>query len=610
MRQIFSEITLPNRYALLILLPVIALVASMAIEAGRQHDERLRTTGLIQRLNASTASNKVEAFISRIREDIDRVAMIPWERLHHEALQRRDSHRELLARNPAIIALSAGPSADTENLFVSRNTADYIGPPRGRTLTDDSLKDAEPSADPLFGRLRVSGGTEPTVLVYLQRDGVTPEYGRVELNLKFLSEVISGVKFGETGSAYLTDSEGLVIAHPDARYVLLPELAGPRREWVSHTNSGKRLARFVSFENIEAYGSAIRIAGTPWYLVVQQDAAEVDHQLVTALLKTGGVFLIGLVGAIFGGMAAARRIASPVLRLEKASAAIAGGDLGMRIDERRENGEFARLAGRFNSMASQLQSYTTSLEQKVAEKTAELERANRHKSEFLANMSHELRTPLNAVIGFSEALKAEYFGALNQKQKEYVKDINESGQHLLSLINDILDLSKIEAGKMELTASRFNMALAIDNALTFVRERALGHRIHLKADIAPEVGEVVADERKVKQILINLLSNAVKFSHPDGWVAVTAARDKNAVMVSVQDAGVGIANEDQAAIFDEFRQVGGEGSAKAEGTGLGLSLAKRFVELHGGRIEVVSEVGKGSTFSFWIPDGVKDAAQV
>jgi len=255
-------------------------------------------------------------------------------------------------------------------------------------------------------------------------------------------------------------------------------------------------------------------------------------------------------------------------------------------------------------MADQLQSYTTSLEQKVSEKTAQLELANRHKSEFLANMSHELRTPLNAVIGFSDVLKEEYFGALNAKQGEYVKDINESGQHLLSLINDILDLSKIEAGHMDLDLAAFSVPMAIDNALVLVRERALRHQLQLRVQIAPEVSDIVADERKFKQILINLLTNAVKFSYPGGWVEVVAQHDTNGVMVTVKDSGMGVAAEDQAAIFEQFRQLKSDGSAKFEGTGLGLSLAKRLVELHGGRIWVESEPGKGAAFSFTLPDRV------
>jgi signal transduction histidine kinase/putative methionine-R-sulfoxide reductase with GAF domain len=236
----------------------------------------------------------------------------------------------------------------------------------------------------------------------------------------------------------------------------------------------------------------------------------------------------------------------------------------------------------------------------IADKSRQLEAASRHKSEFLANMSHELRTPLNAVIGFSEVLLQRMFGELNEKQDEYLKDIYASGQHLLSLINDILDLSKIEAGRMELAPAPFHLPTALENAVTLIRERAARHGIALKLDFDPGLGEVVGDERKVKQVLLNLLSNAVKFTPEGGRISLKAGRKDRLVEIAVTDTGIGIAPEDQATIFEEFRQVGSD-EKRREGTGLGLTLAKKFIELHGGRIWVESQLGRGSTFTFTLP---------
>jgi GAF domain-containing protein len=238
----------------------------------------------------------------------------------------------------------------------------------------------------------------------------------------------------------------------------------------------------------------------------------------------------------------------------------------------------------------------------IEEKNREIQAANRHKSEFLANMSHELRTPLNAIIGFSEVLQERMFGELNEKQAEYTDDILTSGRHLLSLINEILDLSKVEAGRMELELATFDLPLAIDNARTFVRERAAKHGINLDVTVDERLGDFVGDERKIKQILLNLLSNAVKFTPEGGRIGIKARQADGGVEISVSDTGIGIAPEDQAKIFEEFRQAGGDYAHKKEGTGLGLTLAKKFVELHGGRIWVESEVGKGSTFSFTLPE--------
>jgi signal transduction histidine kinase len=237
----------------------------------------------------------------------------------------------------------------------------------------------------------------------------------------------------------------------------------------------------------------------------------------------------------------------------------------------------------------------------IAEKSRLLEAASRHKSEFLANMSHELRTPLNAILGFSEVLAERMFGEVNEKQAEYLQDILSSGRHLLSLINDILDLSKVEAGRLELELGRFHLPTTLDNALILVRERATRHGITLTQHVDPGVGDIVADERKVKQVLLNLLSNAVKFTPEGGRVGITATAAADAITISVSDTGIGIAPEDQATIFEEFRQVGRDDARKQEGTGLGLTLAKKFVELHGGRIWVQSEVGNGATFTFTLP---------
>jgi signal transduction histidine kinase/ActR/RegA family two-component response regulator len=239
--------------------------------------------------------------------------------------------------------------------------------------------------------------------------------------------------------------------------------------------------------------------------------------------------------------------------------------------------------------------------QEIERKSRQLEVASRHKSEFLANMSHELRTPLNAIIGFSEVLTERLFGELNAKQAEYLEDILGSGRHLLSLINDILDLSKVEAGRMELELGTFSLDEALDNGLTMVRERASRHGITLTLDVDKAIGLIEADERKVKQVVFNLLSNAVKFTSDRGRVDVVARLVNSGVQVSVRDTGVGIAPEDKARIFEEFEQAESGVASSREGTGLGLALARRFVELHGGRLWVESQMGVGSTFTFTLP---------
>jgi signal transduction histidine kinase len=238
---------------------------------------------------------------------------------------------------------------------------------------------------------------------------------------------------------------------------------------------------------------------------------------------------------------------------------------------------------------------------RLEEQGAELATANRHKSEFLAAMSHELRTPLNAIIGYTELLEDE---AQDAHQDVFIPDLRKihlAATHLLSLINDILDLSKVEAGRMDLEVSTFPFTPMLESALSLVRERAGRNGITLSLEVDPAIRTVAADERKLKQVVVNLLTNAVKFTPAGGEVAITAHQSAAELTIAVRDTGIGIAPDDQAHIFEEFRQARHSSARTQEGTGLGLPLAKKFVELHGGRMWVESAPGAGSTFTFTLP---------
>ncbi len=288
-------------------------------------------------------------------------------------------------------------------------------------------------------------------------------------------------------------------------------------------------------------------------------------------------------------------LAVPMLRGDKV--------LGALVIRRRSTGTYppdmTELLQTFASQSA-LAIVNARLFRELQTKTRELEIASQHKSEFLASMSHELRTPLNAVIGFSEVLLDRMFGEINERQEEYLRDILSSGRHLLELINDILDLSKVEAGQMVLEPSTFEVGSALEWASALHRERAAAHAITVTSEVAEDVGTIEADERQFRQVVLNLVANAVKFTPDGGSVSIKAYREGTELNVTVTDTGIGVAPEDQERIFETFQQ-GRRGAPKEEGTGLGLTLCRRIVELFGGRMWLESTPGIGSTFGFSVP---------
>ena len=301
-----------------------------------------------------------------------------------------------------------------------------------------------------------------------------------------------------------------------------------------------------------------------------------------------GVAAGAIVLALLLGFVLSWSVIGPIQSIDTRLAAIASGDFSGHVNVTNRD-ELGALAANVNRMNDELQRLYKALET-----------TSQHKSDFLANMSHELRTPLNAIIGFSQVLREGMVGEVSKKQVEYLDDILSSGNHLLALINDVLDLSKVEAGQVELQIAPFSLQDSLERGVSMIREQATTEGVQVTLHRNGGVDVISGDERRIRQVIFNLLSNAVKFTPEGGQVDVGAKRVNGEMRVSVADSGPGIAAEDLNRIFEEFQQTEA-GAQQREGTGLGLALSKRFVEMHGGRIWCESEVGKGSTFEFTLP---------
>jgi signal transduction histidine kinase len=556
---------LPLLVALFIAVPILVLGEVSAADTRRQvQNEQLQ-------ISAATATRAADQM--RVRADNVglqlglasgvgdmRAAFDSQDRTQIADLVRRTRRlmpsevARLLAIDPAFKLVAADPAGGT----------------LGEKTTIDPdflirLRSTIPGEVPGYSALYQSGvaGNPATVatglaVIALNQDRFLPGYLIAELDLARVADWLGPVvAAGE--DVYVVDGKGRLIAHTGAAGIRLQDLSA---DPIVSAAVARQLAPTAGRDPITGAQRFMASQAVPqlgWYALALRSGAASDVEAALNQLLLSRVLLVAvlLVGA--------------VLMARTGNQVIAQRNLNVR------------------------------LVQEIRETSAQLEIASRHKSEFLANMSHELRTPLNAIIGFSDVLRQGMVGELSPKQTEYMDDVLVSARHLLSLINDILDLSKVEAGRMELDLSTFSVREAVDSGVTMVRERAGRGGVAVGATVAGDVDEIEADQRKVKQVLFNLLTNAVKFTPSGGHVDVAALRVDGEVRISVRDSGIGIAPEDQARVFEEFQQVSAAKRVSAEGTGLGLALARRFVELHGGRMWLESAPGAGSTFTFSIP---------
>jgi signal transduction histidine kinase len=437
-----------------------------------------------------------------------------------------------------------------------------------------------------------------------------------EVSLIYVSEnVVARLAHGETGYAYVVSRAGDLLAHPQVNLVLqrrnvthLEQVGGALSSAAAGSSSEGTLTRNLQGEQV--FSSYAAIADLDWVVFVERPAGEVYRPLWASIRRTAALLLVGLGMALLASLLVARRILRPLRTLRHGVERIGSGDLGVRL-EVKTGDELEMLADEFNRMSARVQEAHTGLEHKVAERTRELlelnqqlEEANRLKSQFLANVSHELRTPMNAIIGFTRLVMRKTEGQIPSLQHANLQKVLISADHLLHLINGLLDLSKIEAGRMDVASVRFELRELIHVVTATVEPLLKPDRVRFVAEIDPDLPPLHTDRDKLKQIVLNLLSNAVKFTD-EGVVKVTAWRAGDRLKIAVSDTGIGMPQEALDYIFEEFRQVDMSSTRRHGGTGLGLAIVRKLAHLLGGDVTAESELGKGSTFTVTVPLSVE-----
>ena len=598
---------LRHYFLISVILVAGGLVASGLLEIFFRYRESKEHLALLQQEAAAVAALKIERFI----QDIE-TAMKAAAKGEGVAPDFKFELKRLFYLAPAI-------------------TQATILDDRGRRLAQlsrlrvvSTAKDSDYSSSTAFQQARLgrsylgpvffARNSEPYLTIALpieQFKGEIVGALLAEVNLKYVWDVVSSIKAGSAGYAYVVARSGDLVAHPDIALVLqnrnIADLAQIRAAFGSAVETGK----FREAKNIhgkDVISSFALIPRLDWAVFIERPVEEVYETLYGSLLRTSTLLLIGLGVALLASGLVARRVLSPLKRLGEGVKRIGSGDLNYRVDLRTGD-EIESLADEFNKMAVGLQQAREELEQKVAHRTAELalvnqklDEASRHKSAFLASVSHEFRTPLNAIIGFAEVLLDPTLKVTEQERKQFLSDIFNSGKHLLKLINEVLDLSKIEAGRMDLQIEPASLHATLETVQKTMRPLADKRAIVMRFESDGEVGTLPMDVARIRQVLLNLLGNAIKFTPDSGAVWVRAARENGQARIEVGDTGPGIPDEDRQRIFLEFERLAANGKGdKSEGTGLGLALAKKFVELHGGKLWMESEMGQGSRFFFTLP---------
>jgi signal transduction histidine kinase len=584
------------------------LITSGAIELFLRYREGVQNIEVLQREFAHGAAFKIHHFVKEIEKTMRALA------------QTKDIMAPALSeayRYQLLKVLNAVPSV-TRVAALDGNGREQIELLRLGIVQSEELKD-RPSdqgfeqarrGESFYGPVYFVGQSEPYMRIAVPIEQFAGDIIGVltaEVNLKYIWEVISGIKIGRTGYAYVVSREGDLLAHTDISLVLqrrnLKELSQ-----VQAALAGAPVAFMPQLNLVgeKVFPTFALIPELGWVVLVEQPTGEVYALLYPSIFRTAALLLLGLGMAFVASLLIGRRVVRPVEVLREGAAQIGAGALDHRIDVRTGD-ELEGLAEEFNRMAAHLQESYTNLEQKVAQRTqqlgnlnARLEEASRLKSQFLANVNHELRTPLSGVLGYGRLLLRKTEGQIDEAQTENIHKLLNTTEHLLDSINSLLDLAKIEAGGMEFRAEPVKMDELINGATATIEPMLEDGDVQLIRDIAPGIPTLNTDQEKLRQIVLNLLSNAAKFTER-GEIKISTSQENGSLKLVVSDTGIGIEKGELEDIFEEFHRCDVPGTRKYGGSGLGLAIVKKFVNFLGGDVGVESEVGKGSVFTVTLP---------
>jgi len=588
------------------------LITSGLVELYFRFEENWQNLARLQHEITAGAVYKIEQFIAEIERAMRATTKNPEIAEKGLSSEYNLEMRRLLVIAPDVTELVAIDAEGRAQLALSRSTAATALV--GESHADSPIYRQVIHGTPYYGKVYFRSGAEPhmTLAIPIERyAGKIIGILRAEINLNRISDLVYNLKLGVSGSAYIVTRSGDLVAHPEIRLVLeRRSLASQEQVRMAFANASS-IMQATTAKNIRdrrVFASSAVISHLDWAVITEQPLEEAYRPLYASVLRTSGLLLFGLGIALIASYFVARRVISPLRILGQGAERIASGDLSFRV-KLTTNDELETLAEEFNRMAGSLQEAYARLEEKVAARTRELglaneklHEANRHKSAFLASMSHELRTPLNAIIGFSEVLLDRSLIVSDSERQQFLTDIFNSGKHLLNLINEVLDLSKIEAGRMELQIEAASLPDVIEAVHSTMRPLAAKKAISLESERLFEPGLIPMDTARITQVLLNLVGNAVKFTPEGGRVWTRIVEADGAARIEVGDTGPGIEPEMHEKIFNEFQQLPTLSTTfKPEGTGLGLALAKKFVEMHGGRLWLESDIGLGSRFFFTLP---------